>query len=231
MIISKRNSPLARRVITAVSCSDCCAHMQGYHGLRAGSIFSLLVRKLFIVWLDNLCEYLYAHRARKSVSRVRCLDMARYIHLNDSKALQCKIEARANNLFMKTAEKSSFQVIRLSKPVNTRKGPCIPTFQKNLNVCEVSQINLLKESHDVCQIFIVRHDRCWARLNIERALFEHFINIYEVCEEFWKCVFAFGLKQRENEFEFPRIRSRVRKTFEITNPCEPKGTSCNFYPN
>ncbi|KAF5876967.1 uncharacterized protein Bfra_001325 [Botrytis fragariae] len=148
--------------------------------------------------------------------------MAEYLHLDDLKALQCKIEARANNLFIKTAEKSSFQVIRLSKPVTTRKEPNIPTFQKNLDVYEVSQVNLLKETDDVCQIFIVRHDRCWARLNIERALFEHFVNIYEVCEEFWKCVFAFGLKQRENEFEFPRLRSRIRKTFDITDPYEPK---------
>ncbi|TGO60179.1 hypothetical protein BOTNAR_0149g00020 [Botryotinia narcissicola] len=148
--------------------------------------------------------------------------MARYLHLDDSKALQCKIEARANNLFIKTAEKSSFQVIRFSESVNAGKVPCIPTFQKNLDVCEVSQINLLKKMNDICQIFIVRHDRCWARLNIERALFEHFIDIYGVCEEFWKCVFAFGLKQRENEFEFPRLRSRVRKTFDITNPREPK---------
>ncbi|TGO23821.1 hypothetical protein BPAE_0121g00220 [Botrytis paeoniae] len=148
--------------------------------------------------------------------------MAQYLHLDDSKALQCKIEARANNLFIKTAEKSSFQVIRLSKSVNTRKQPSIPTFQKNLDVCEVSQVNLLKEKDDVYQIFIVRHDRCWARLNVERALFEHFINVYEVCEEFWKCVFAFGLKQRENEFEFPRLRSRIRKTFDMTDPYEPK---------
>ncbi|KAK6599508.1 hypothetical protein H4I95_08383 [Botrytis cinerea] len=148
--------------------------------------------------------------------------MAQYLHLDDSKALQCRIEARANNLFIKTAEKSSFQVIRLSKSVNKRKGSSVPTFQKDLNVCEVSQVNLLKEMDDVCQIFIVRHDRCWARLNIERALFEHFINIYEVCEEFWKSVFAFGLKQRENEFEFPRLRSRIRKTVDITGPYEPK---------
>ncbi|TGO38123.1 hypothetical protein BHYA_0081g00190 [Botrytis hyacinthi] len=148
--------------------------------------------------------------------------MAQYLHLDDSKALQCKIEARANDLFIKTAEKSSFQVIRFSESVNTGKGPYIPTFQKNLDICEVSQINLLKKMNDFCQIFIVRHDRCWARLNIERALFEHFINIYEVCEEFWKCVFAFGLKQRENEFEFPRLRSRIRKTFDRTNLYEPK---------
>ncbi|KAF7889981.1 uncharacterized protein EAF02_002396 [Botrytis sinoallii] len=148
--------------------------------------------------------------------------MAQYLHLDDSKALQCKIEARANNLFIKTAEKSSFQVIRLSKSVNIRKQPIIPTFQKNLDVCEVSQVNILKGTDDVCQIFIVRHDRCWARLNIERALFEHFINSYEVCEEFWKCVFAFGLKQRENEFEFPRLRSRIRKKLDITDPYEPK---------
>ncbi|KAF7954189.1 hypothetical protein EAE96_005320 [Botrytis aclada] len=148
--------------------------------------------------------------------------MAQYLHLDDLKALQRKIEARANNLFIKTAEKSSFQVVRLSKSVNTRKDPSISTFQKNLDVCEFSQVNFLKDTDDVCQIFIVRHDRCWARLNIERALFEHFIKVYEVCEEFWKCVFAFGLKQRENEFEFPRLRSRVRRTFDMTAPYEPK---------
>jgi hypothetical protein len=58
------------------------------------------------------------------------------------------------------------------------------------------------------EIFFVRQDRSWTTLNVSRELFERFMTQYDVFLPFWKCVFTFGRKCEENEFEFPAFRAR-----------------------
>lgn len=38
---------------------------------------------------------------------------------------------------------------------------------------------------------------------------------YEVFAPFWKCVFTFGVKSQENEFEFPGLNKR--RNYIVTN--------------
>lgn len=154
------------------------------------------------------------------------LTMAKYLQWDES-MLQRKIEAKANNLFIKTAEKNSLQVIRYSVSGITKKQPENATLEMISKICEVSQINLLEKAGDRCQIFIVRHDRCWERLNVERELFEHLLSSYDVCNQFWRCVFAFGLKERENEFDFPRFKTRTSR--RLSNGVDSYGLEGELY--
>lgn len=71
-----------------------------------------------------------------------------------------------------------------------------------------SQSCLLQEANDCSQIFIIRQKRSWTNLQISRDLFEDFLSIYEVFPQFWKCMFAFGKKHKENEFEFPGFMTK-----------------------
>lgn len=58
------------------------------------------------------------------------------------------------------------------------------------------------------QIFLVRQDRSWTLLNLSRSLFEELVGLYEVFQPFWRHVFTFGRKSKENNFDFPNFQHR-----------------------
>ncbi|KAM3076430.1 hypothetical protein ACMFMG_007246 [Clarireedia jacksonii] len=130
------------------------------------------------------------------------------IQLDDLERLQSKINDRAASLFQpSSSEKSCLQICRLLSPLS-RQNEGESRLSWNENVCDGSHLKDLRGADDICQLFFIRQDRSWARLNIQRSLFEELVNLYNIFPLFWDCIFAFGRKNRENELNFPRFKTR-----------------------
>ncbi|KAG4422124.1 hypothetical protein IFR04_004751 [Cadophora malorum] len=78
-----------------------------------------------------------------------------------------------------------------------------------------------KNSNGTSQIFTIQQDRSWTTVNIPREIFETFMETYSITPNFWKCVFTFGRKSEENEFEFPGFNCRKARA-------EKSGTALNY---
>lgn len=107
-----------------------------------------------------------------------------------------------------------------------RKLPCIilksSIPQKfALHLLQISRKMLAdcetQDAKATTQIFTVTQDRSWTTLNVSREMMESFFDVYAVAPNLWKCLFAFGRKSRENEFEFPGFSRR-----RIKQPRSPK---------
>ncbi|KAJ8067309.1 hypothetical protein OCU04_004664 [Sclerotinia nivalis] len=129
--------------------------------------------------------------------------------VDDAEKVHGEVDKSSSRLFQKTSDLSDFVVSRVSRPYNkvdvesTHKG--FVTYEK---IHSIIQLNTLRKSNDYCQIFVVQHNRCWEKLNITRELFQGILDEYRIFSQFWKCVFAFGERVEENEFQFPAFRAR-----------------------
>ncbi|KAL1985619.1 hypothetical protein VTN96DRAFT_7599 [Rasamsonia emersonii] len=132
--------------------------------------------------------------------------MASHFAVDELALLREKIDQRAPRLFQTTKAGSQLEVVRLSQP-ETPDGE--KESNQNQQVDDRSQIEALRrEANNCSQLFIIRQKRSWTNLDIFRDLFEDFIGIYDIFPQLWKCLFAFGKKLRENEFEFPGFITR-----------------------
>jgi len=64
---------------------------------------------------------------------------------------------------------------------------------------------------DEMQMLFIRQDRSWTTLNITRNLFEDMFTTLQIFQPFWRCVFTFGRKFKENNFDFPPFHFRWRQ--------------------
>ncbi|KKA19654.1 hypothetical protein T310_6373 [Rasamsonia emersonii CBS 393.64] len=149
--------------------------------------------------------------------------MASHFAVDELALLREKIDQRAPRLFQTTKAGSQLEVVRLSQP-ETPDGE--KESNQNQQVDDRSQIEALRrEANNCSQLFIIRQKRSWTNLDIFRDLFEDFIGIYDIFPQLWKCLFAFGKKLRENEFEFPGFITRC------TYPVDTDGSEiCELSP-
>ena len=134
--------------------------------------------------------------------------MAMYLKLDDVEGLKEKLDGKADNLFRAKPGVPQLQVSRYGRS-NDEEGKEGTSFLGNQDVEDLSEIRSLRQdSASSSEVFSVRQDRSWTTLNISRELFEGFLGQYEVFPQFWKCMFTFGRKDHENEFEFPEFRAR-----------------------
>jgi hypothetical protein len=134
--------------------------------------------------------------------------MAMYLKLHDVDSLKHKLDGKASDLFKARAGVAQLQVSRYktSRSEDTKESF---SFLRNRDLKDASEIKKLREEpNSNSEVFFVRQDRSWTTLNISRNLLEAFMSQYEVFPQFWKCVFTFGRKDHENEFEFPEFRAR-----------------------
>jgi hypothetical protein len=130
------------------------------------------------------------------------------LQFDDLERLQLKIHAKAATLFQPlSSSKSCLHTCRLLSS-QFRQGEGESRLIWNKKVCSGSQLQELRGTDDICQLVLVRHDRSWTRLNIELALFQELVKFYDIFPPFWDCVFTFGIKNRENELNFPRFKTR-----------------------
>ncbi|KAI9642073.1 hypothetical protein NHQ30_009944 [Ciborinia camelliae] len=134
--------------------------------------------------------------------------MAQWI-VDDVDDIHAKVEENSSRLFQKTSDLSHLVVSRISRPRDKLDIESIPdgivSYEKIHNII---QLNALRISDDCCQIFMAQHDRCWEKLNITRELFQGVLDEYRIFSQFWNCVFTFGERVEENEFQFPAFRAR-----------------------
>ncbi|KAG9233395.1 hypothetical protein BJ875DRAFT_464248 [Amylocarpus encephaloides] len=131
--------------------------------------------------------------------------------LDDLKSLEVTIERKAHDLFKGKPGKAPLQVTRISRGLNDENGgKGRDRLVTNEDVWDAPRIEELKKNttEDYCQIFTIRHDRSWTTLNIQREVFEYLLSIYGIFASFWKCMFTFGRKSVENEFQFPEFKRR-----------------------
>ncbi|KAL1970711.1 hypothetical protein VTN77DRAFT_4355 [Rasamsonia byssochlamydoides] len=130
--------------------------------------------------------------------------MASHFAADEMALLKEKIDQRVPHLFQTINAGAQLEVMQLS-PLKSPDGE----KESNQLIEDRSQIKALKkEANDCSQLFIIRQKRSWTNLNISRDLFEDFMSIYDVFPPLWKCIFAFGRKHKENEFEFPGFITR-----------------------
>ncbi|KAH9211753.1 hypothetical protein DL95DRAFT_369317 [Leptodontidium sp. 2 PMI_412] len=138
--------------------------------------------------------------------------MASMYRLDDLRSLQTKVQEKAHDLFKAKAGISPLQVTRIfrnSRANELAEKDNIPHFFKDQDVWNSAQVKALRnDSDDATQIFTIRQDRSWTTLNISLDVFEGFMRTFEITPNFWRCMFAFGRKSEENEFEFPGFNRR-----------------------
>ncbi|KAF4544499.1 CMGC/CDK protein kinase [Lasiodiplodia theobromae] len=125
----------------------------------------------------------------------------------DNWELRAEIDERSNNLFKPRANEPKLKLSRLfwTSIVPTAEAM---SFEKDLVVHNTSQLKNLKAgSNDFLQVFVIRQERSWSSLDISKELFEDFIDIYAVFSPFWRCMFTFGKKSKEDECDFPGFKS------------------------
>ncbi|KAH8774172.1 hypothetical protein BGZ57DRAFT_763271 [Hyaloscypha finlandica] len=131
--------------------------------------------------------------------------MTFFSSLDDMRTIRMKVDQKAHDLFKEKPGQAPLTVTRILNPQETNATP----FEKDIKVLNLSDIKRLRnESKDVSQIFTINQDRSWTTLNTSREVFESFMSTYEIMPPFWRCVFTFGRKSEENEFEFPRFGQR-----------------------
>lgn len=68
-------------------------------------------------------------------------------------------------------------------------------------------------------MYTIRQVRSWTTLDISREVFEDFMSTHSITPKLWNCMFTFGRKSEENEFEFPGFRRRqIRQLGPLGNP-------------
>lgn len=144
--------------------------------------------------------------------------------IDDVEDIPAMVEENSSRLFQKTSDLSDLVVNRVSrfriKGDNEKTDEGTVTFEKIRNI---AQVNALRKSNDCCQMFMVQHKRCWEKLNITRELFQGVLDEYRIFSQFWKCVFTFGERVEENEFQFPAFRARYH-----IQPIKYKGISMSI---
>jgi len=126
-----------------------------------------------------------------------------------------KVESKAADLFNENLPEST-PPLRVSRIFRTKLAgghEAKISYQKGQPVWNLSQLKQLRKdsSNDSCQIFVISQPRIFKRMNIGRQMFQGLMDAYEVMPDFWKCVFAFGKKDREKEFDFPHCRPRITR--------------------
>lgn len=132
--------------------------------------------------------------------------MARWM-VDDVEIIKAEVEKNSSRLFQKISNSFELAVSRLSR-LGDDTGKIGEGVIRDEKIDNLGQISALKPSNNCCQIFIVRHNHCWDRLKITHELFQGILNEYSIFLPFWKCVFPFGQRVEENEFQFPAFRAR-----------------------
>ncbi|KAL2063166.1 hypothetical protein VTL71DRAFT_6238 [Oculimacula yallundae] len=134
--------------------------------------------------------------------------------LDDSMILHTQLDERAHNLFKSKTGTAPFQVTRVvnneDSGVASERGN-FTRLVRDIDVCDLAQLKVLRNLEDCTQIFTVGQDRSWTTLNISQDIFESFMKIYEITPHFWKHLLTFGRKSGGNEFQFPGF-SRCRSS-------------------
>ncbi|OCK74722.1 hypothetical protein K432DRAFT_363217 [Lepidopterella palustris CBS 459.81] len=137
-----------------------------------------------------------------------------YLDVHDAEDLRVRMDQKAPDLFKIQDGRPQLQVHRLCVGRHGSLPQSIKLIQ-NQKVENIKQIkDLMNDSKDFWQVFVIRQRRSWTTLDISLKLFQGFIDVHETFSPFWKCVFTFGRKTDENEFEFPGFRARrtLRRT-------------------
>jgi hypothetical protein len=155
--------------------------------------------------------------------------------------IKSKIERKSDDLFGSKSGKPQLQVVRVyrSELPEEKDVLCVVGNRDvdNRSQLEVSRqvrirINLsmhrckavankwpeIQELNSISEIFFIRQDRSWTTLNISRELFEDFLGIYKVFPLLWSCLFTFGRKSEENEFEFPPLQAYRTPSRQLGQP-------------
>lgn len=121
---------------------------------------------------------------------------------------------------------SCLQVQRLVREQINEKQPlfCLPDLEEVFHPKQLTRLSVVCRSlstscsksstnfcsmkaNDGCQIFYIRSARSWARLKIQRSLFEDLIAAYEIFPQIWDFIFAFGIKDRDRIIGQPPFRT------------------------
>ena len=147
------------------------------------------------------------------------VNMGAYLNFDDVESVQKELNERAHDLFKSRPGVSQLQVSRSGRTRNA-ENKAAGRFSQKQDVEGIPGIKTLhQDQDDVSQIFLVRQRRTWTTLDISRELFEGLLKQYAVFPQFWKCVFTFGRRSEDHEFEFPGFRAR-RTPVMASNPSE-----------
>jgi len=135
--------------------------------------------------------------------------MAIQMQLDDYQSLKVKLDERSSNLFRAKPGVAQLSVSRYGKTIVNRveRSSCLANNKELLDTDSI--VSLRHDQDSLLQIYTVRQDRSWTTLNCSRTMFQDLLTEYNVFLQFWKCVFTFGRKTVENEFEFPGFRART----------------------
>lgn len=134
--------------------------------------------------------------------------MAAYLELDDVDILREKVDRKAHDLFKARPGVAQLQVSRYGS-LRTEDGKEESYSLRNQELKNLSDVRTAQQDPSAnSEIFFIRQDRSWTTLNISHDLLQGLMRTYEVFPQFWKCVFTFGRKDHENEFEFPEFRAR-----------------------
>ena len=136
------------------------------------------------------------------------------MQLDDVQSLRVKLDERSSDLFKAKPGVAQLSVSRYGRKSEDgiERRTC---FARNVEIQDSDQIAAFRHDPDsLLQIYTARQDRSWTTLNSSREIFQKLLTEYNVFPQFWKCVFTFGRKTEENEFEFPGFRVRNTVTSE-----------------
>jgi len=127
------------------------------------------------------------------------------LQFDDVPGIQSRLDEKARDLFKAKPGVPQLQLNRYGKTMTLSLNGDV---SKHDIYDSSDAVALHEDQSDICQVYFVRQDRSWTTLNISRGMFEQFMAQSGTLPQFWKCVFTFGRKCEENEFEFPAFRAR-----------------------
>jgi len=142
--------------------------------------------------------------------------MASQIQLDDDQSLLAKLDKKSSNLFKAKPGVAQIYVSRYGKTIvdGVERSSCLANNEEVRDSDTI--MSLRHDPESPFQIYTVRQDRSWTTLNSSRSMFQKLLTEHNVFPQFWKCVFTFGRKTEENEFEFPGFRARSSISPEST---------------
>ncbi|KAH8590924.1 hypothetical protein B0O99DRAFT_633823 [Bisporella sp. PMI_857] len=133
----------------------------------------------------------------------------------DNETLTAKVNIESPDLF--EAKVGAAQLLAKQVCKRTCQDITSGCVVRTKEINGVSELDAFRNgSNHPFEIFTINQERSWTTLNISRCLFEELLCRCNVFPDFWKCVFTFGRKSRENEFQFPGFRARRAKLTGLT---------------
>ncbi|KAF2652028.1 hypothetical protein K491DRAFT_760648 [Lophiostoma macrostomum CBS 122681] len=140
--------------------------------------------------------------------------MPSYLDLYDDETLQSRIDEKNGGLFEACPGRPELQLNCLSSSPSRSD---VPSYALGHAIQDVQELQDLSNNEGPLQVYTIRHQNTWSTLDISETLFKGLLERYDVFQDFWGCVLAYGVKCVENEFDFPGCRFQSTPTSNGSN--------------